>query len=133
MIGYYGAIFGFLCLILAYIDYKTHTIPNVLILPYFVLGIMLNLLDGTGVYIAVSLIAFIIFLFSPIESGGDIKFLTLGILYLRHNSHIYFMTLGFVCMLILIFNKIQNKKIKNMAFAPVMAVSFFSMLIFKCF
>lgn len=114
----FNSIFLIILLISSYTDIKTRIISNKLMIVSFIIGIILNILYTTSFYIILSLILYIIFLFSPIKGGGDVKLLSISILYIRENTSSFFCILGFICLVILIYFKIKNKKITSIPLAP---------------
>lgn len=122
-------IFYISCLIIliisTYTDLKERKISNKLMIFSFILGIILNLtISKTYLYIVLSVLLYALFLILPIKiGGGDIKLLSIIILYLREYSSLFFIIIGIVCLLYDIFY-IKRKNIKDAALAPAILVSY---------
>lgn len=104
-------------------DIKKRIIPNSLMIGAFLLGCYLNLIANTREYIFISIIVFVMLLFSPLKSGGDIKLLAICTLYLRQASGIFFMILGLVMLVLAIYKKSKNEKIKSLPLAPYISIA----------
>lgn len=104
-------------------DIKKRIIPNKLIVSGAVLGIYLNIANSTKEIIFFSITVFIILLLSPLKSGGDVKLLTLCVLYLGYEANKFFIILALVMFTVMIYKKFKNQAIKSLPLAPFIFVA----------
>ena len=115
--------FLIILMIATYTDIKNRIISNNLMLLSSILGIILNIYYKSYSYIIVSLILFLILIFSPIKGGGDVKLLSIASLYVRYKLGSFFYILSMVCLILLITYKIKKKSPKKIPLAPYVLIT----------
>ena len=108
-------------MIATYTDIKNRIISNKLMLSSFILGILLNIYFKSFSYIIISLILFLILIFSPIKGGGDVKLLTS--LYVRYKLGSFFYILSIVSLILLITYKLMKKSPSKIPLAPYVLIT----------
>ena len=116
--------FLIILLISSYTDIKKRIISNKLMILSTILGIILDIVYSKEIYILIAVILFIIFLFSPIKGGGDIKLLSVSAMYLHNKLSSFFFYLGLICLMIVLYNKSKKEKITSVPLAPYTLIAF---------
>ena len=116
--------FFIILIISSYTDIKQRIISNKLMLISFAIGVTLNILYGKPQYIIYSLVLYIVFLFSPIKGGGDVKLLAIAILFLHKNIAVLYFFLSIIALFIILYHKILKRKIESIPLAPFILIAF---------
>lgn len=121
----FNSIFLIILLISSYTDIKTRIISNKLMIISCIIGTVLNIYyDKSYVYVVFSLILFVILLLSPIQSGGDIKLLSISVMFVRDALSSFFFILAFICLIIIVYHKLKKQKINKLPLAPYILTTY---------
>ncbi|MFC4804819.1 prepilin peptidase [Filifactor villosus] len=103
-------------------DLKGRLIYNKVLLPYAVLGLVFSLQNRRSVYIVLSVVLFLLFLFLKELGEGDRKLLSILPMYLHEDTALFFFVLSLIYLLLYGYQK--KKGIKTVAFAPYILLSY---------
>lgn len=103
-------------------DLKHRLIYNKVLLPYAILGTVYSLQVHRSVYIMLSVVLFLLFLFLKELGEGDRKLLSILPMYLHEDTALFFFVLSLIYLLLYSYQKRQG--IKKVAFAPYILLSY---------
>lgn len=110
-------------------DIRHRLIYNKVLLPYFLFGVFICMFENKSVYMIVSVLLFLLFLFLKELGEGDRKLLAILPLYLQEHTPYFFFVLSIVYLFLYAYQR--KRKIKKVAFAPYILVSYCISLLVK--